>query len=332
MLEQLKMENLTEEQKGRKASKRYFRVLKNILPPVTYMDRLRAAISEGEWIDQYRKFLARGEVDRKTFFNELYAHCTAEVCMREVILCSGSANEVFYQLVRLSTFTPEPIPFECAMGQFKVNGGPRFFEFLQSFLLLVMQEKQQSGKFRDIFDDPRFFPITQKYLRLGVYNLSPEEFKLKCSMIRAAFAEEDAIEVEEELIPSVVATSDQSNRHEGIKRDRREFEEGDVGGAKMREHKRTLTRKPPSEASKKLFQKYVLGFQTAYQRKDDPDVIYTSVLPGKCEYLYFQLLWEYGVSSKFDVEFLSDEHLFEIASCLKEIPKKRFMSQFFMSY
>ena len=100
------------------------------------------------------------------------------------------------------------------MGQFNVNGGPRFFEFLQSFLLLVMQEKQQSGKFRDIFDDPRFFPITQKYLRLGVYNLSPEEFKLKCSMIRAAFAEEDAIEVEEELIPSVVATSDQSNRHE----------------------------------------------------------------------------------------------------------------------
>ena len=68
MLEQLKMENLTEEQKGRKASKRYFRVLKNILPPVTYMDRLRAGISEGEWIDQYRKFLARGEVDRKTFF------------------------------------------------------------------------------------------------------------------------------------------------------------------------------------------------------------------------------------------------------------------------
>ena len=130
------MENLTEEQKGRKASKRYFRVLKNILPPATYMDRLRAAISEGEWIDQYRKFLARGEVDRKTFFNELYAHCTAEVCMREVILCSGSANEVFYQLVRLSTFTPEPIPFECAMGQFKVNGGPRFFEFLQSFCYL----------------------------------------------------------------------------------------------------------------------------------------------------------------------------------------------------
>ena len=97
----------------------------------------------------------------------------------------------------------------------------------------------------------------------------------------------------------------------------------------MPEHKRTLTRKPPSVASKKLFQKYVLGFQTAYQRKDDPDVIYTSVLPGKCEYLYFQLLLEYGVSSKFDVEFLSDAHLFEIASCLKEIPKKRFMSQIF---
>jgi hypothetical protein len=130
------MENLTEEQKGRKASKRYFRVLKNILPPVTYMDRLRAAISEGEWIDQYRKFLARGEVDRKTFFNELYAHCTAEVCMREVILRSGSANEVFYQLVRLSTFTPEPIPFEFAMGHSRSMADRDSLSFFKVFCYL----------------------------------------------------------------------------------------------------------------------------------------------------------------------------------------------------
>jgi hypothetical protein len=229
------------------------------------------------------------------------------------------------------------MPFEYAMGQFKVNGGPRFFEFLQSFVLLVIQEKQPSGKFRDIFDDPRFFPLIEKYLRMSPYKLSPEECQSKRLIISTAIEVEGphistAIAVEEPRIASVVATSDQSNRHEGIKRDRREFEEGAVEGAKMPEHKRTLTRKPPSEASKKLFQKYVIGFQTAYQRKDDPDVIYTSVLPGKCEYLYFQLLWEYGVSSKFDVEFLSDEHLFEIASCLKEIPKKRFMSQFFTSY
>ena len=314
-----------------KASKRFFRVLKNILPPVKYMDELRPAVSEREWIDQYRKLLPRGEVDRNTYYNELYSHCTAEVCMREVILCNASTNEIFHDFVRLSTFTPEPLPFEYAMGQFKVGGGPRFFEFLQSFVLLVMQEKQPSGKLRDVFEDPRFFPLIEKYLRMSPYNLSPEECQSKRLIISTA------IEVEGPPIPSVVATSvvatsDQSNRHEGIKRDRREFEEGAVEGAKMPEHKRTLTRKPPSEASKKLFQKYVIGFQTAYQRKDDPDVIYTSVLPGKCEYLYFQLLLEYGVSSKFDVEFLTDAHLLEIASCLKEIPKKRFLSQFFTSY
>jgi hypothetical protein len=320
------METLTEEQTGQKASKRLFRVLKNILPPVKYMDELRAAVSDSEWIDQYRKLLTRGEVDQKTYYNELYAHCSAEVCMREVILCSGSTNEIFHQFVRLSTFTQEPEPFEIAIGKFKANDGWRFFEYLQSFVLLVLQEKEQTGKFRDIFDDPRFFPLIEKYLRMSPSKLSPEECQSKRLIISAA------IELEEPPIASVVATSDQSNRHEGIKRARREFEEGAVEGAKMPEHKRTLTRKPPSVASKKLFQKYVLGFQTAYQRKDDPDVIYTSVLPGKCEYLYFQLLWEYGVSSKFDVEFLSDEHLFEIASCLKEIPKKRFMSQFFMSY
>ena len=322
------METLIEEQKEQKDSKRFLRVLKSILAPVKYMDRLRPAVSDSEWIDQYRKFLSRGEVDRKTYYNELYAHCSAEVCMREVILCSGSTNEVFYQFVRLSTFTPEPIAFKSAMDQFKVNGGPRFFEFLQSFLLLVIQEKQQSGKFRDIFDEPRFFPLILKYLRLGTHNLSPEEFKLKCSIIRAAIAEEDTIASVEERIPSVVASSDKSNRHEGIKRDRREFE-GVFDGAEMCEHKRTLTRKPPSVASKKLFQKYVIGFQNAYQRKDDPDVIYTSVLPDKCEHLFYKLLWEYGISSKFDVDYLPDAHLFEIASCLKEIPKKRFLSQLF---
>ena len=203
MLEQLKMENLTEEQKGRKASKRYFRVLKNILPPVTYMDRLRAAISEGEWIDQYRKFLARGEVDRKTYYHELYTHCTAEVCMREVILCSGSTNEIFHQFVRLSTFTQEPEPFEIAMGKFKANDGWRFFEYLQSFVLLVLQEKEQTGKFRDIFDDPRFFPLIEKYLRMSPSKLSPEECQSKRLIISAA------IELEEPPIASVVATSDQ---------------------------------------------------------------------------------------------------------------------------
>jgi hypothetical protein len=330
------METLTEEQKEQKASKRYFRVMKDLWPPVKYMDEIKPVISDEEWLHQYRKFLSRGEVDRKTYYHELYAHCTAEVCMREVILCSGSTNEIFHQFVRLSTFTQEPTPFEIAMGKFKNNVGWRFFEFLQSFVLLVIQEKQPSGKFRDIFDDPRFFPLIEKYLRMSPYKLSPEECQSKRLIISTAIEVEGphistAIAVEEPHIASVVASSDQSNRHEGVKRDRREFEEGAVEGAKMPEHKRTLTRKPPSESSKKLFQKYVLGFQTAYQRKDDPDVIYTSVLPGKCEYLYFQLLWEYGVSSKFDVEFLSDAHLFEIASCLKEIPKKRFMSQFFTS-
>lgn len=317
------METLTEEQKEQKASKRYFRVMKDLWPPVKYMDEIKPVISDKEWLHQNRKLLSRGEVDRKTYYHELYAHCTAEVCMREVILCSGSTNEIFHQFVRLSTFTQEPTPFEIAMGKFKANDGWRFFEFLQSFLLLVMQEKEQTGKFRDIFDDPRFLPLIEKYLRMAPSKLSPEEYQSKCSIITTA------IKVEEPIpILSVEPTSDLSNRHEGIKRDRRIFEDL-IERTEMSKHQRTVTRKPPSEASKKLFQKYVIGFQNAYQRKDDPDVLYTSVLPGKCEHLFYKLLWEYGISSKFDVDCLPDEHLFEIASCLKEIPKKRFLSQFF---
>jgi hypothetical protein len=119
--------------------------------------------------------------------------------MREVILCNASTNEIFHDFVRLSTFTPEPLPFEYAMGQFKVGGGPRFFEFLQSFVLLVMQEKQPSGKLSDVFDDPRFFPLVEKFFRMSPYYLSLEECQSKRSIISSAIA------VEAPPIPSVEA-------------------------------------------------------------------------------------------------------------------------------
>ena len=341
--------------------KRHLLDCKTKLSVDKYLIELHAAVSIEDYFDEYKNLMLQGQVDKQDFLRACYRELTVQQCVRELILCN-STDEMFRDFVRFSTGIFEPQTYEFARSQYTVGGGGhKYYEFLESLISTVSLERTVN-KFSDVFNDARFESVIKKYLQWArVKNPKCEIFPPSESfagesqslikreqMIRQGLAIAEnrfflfepkarAVQSERRKVTRVDITDRQESESrasspvdqqeqiisQSNKRNRgAEVEEYES----KHERKQTLTRKPPSESSKTVFKQYIIGFQAAFKLGNNPDVLYSAV---NQLYTLHSVLSELGVSSEHDVEYLSDDHLHQIASCLKEIPKRRFLSEFF---
>ena len=104
--------------------------------------------------------------------------------------------------------------------------------------------------------------------------------------------------------------------------ERIEREPRQLDGPKPKRIRRPYVRKVVTEEARKLFQAYVIDFLEKYRTMNTWTI---AVKPGKANHLFFEIVGKHGIRFVEDLAEIPDYVIFDIAECLKDIPKKRFI-------
>ena len=104
--------------------------------------------------------------------------------------------------------------------------------------------------------------------------------------------------------------------------ERIEREPRQLDGPKPKRIRRPYVRKVVTEEARELFQAYVIDFLEKYRTMDSWKI---AVIPGKANHLFYEVVGKYGIQFVEDLAEIPDYVIFDIAECLKEVPKKRFI-------
>ena len=279
-----------------KSLKRHLKECKNVMLPHEYLIELHGKVSSKDFLDEFRDFMHKGSVDKYQFLWACHIEMTAEECVREIVLCC-SLNETFTVLVRFSTDIIHPLNDQQARIEYTKGSGDHFYPFHEKFILVVMQSRTTMSQFSDVYNDERFPFVVTRYLRWARRGLTSEEYRAKCISL------------------NVLEDGDLTNRLQL-------FHQGDDS------EQRRFKRRPHSEVAENLFQRYFIDVQYAFMRGDDPGEVYTPVLQ-QFRFLLYGMLTDLEISSKSDIERLSNDQLSRLASCLNPIRKLEFLKSCF---
>ena len=108
--------------------------------------------------------------------------------------------------------------------------------------------------------------------------------------------------------------------------ERIEREQRQLDGPKPKRIRRPYVRREVTEEARNLFQAYVIDFLADFRTIE---TWRAPVQPGKCNHLLYDVVGKYGIRFVDDLAEVPDYVIMEIAECLKDIPKKRFIKAIF---